>query len=80
MLPLLKRRCLTASRSLSERILVALPHGYVWDNERSSWKRKEDGKLLRRERRIILRSYPAARFCLIGVYSARHEETIRRTQ
>ena len=31
--------------------------GYVWDSERNFWKRKEDGKLLRRERWIT--SYTA---------------------
>ena len=67
------------TRNEAARLLGAAI-GYVWDNERSSWKRKEDGKLLRRERWIIRRRYPAARFCLIGVYSARREETIRRTQ
>ena len=45
-----------------------------------SWKRREDGTHLRRERWIILRRYPAARFILVGIYSARREETIRRTQ
>ena len=67
------------TRNEAARLLGAAI-GYVWDNERGSWKRKEDGKLLRRERWIIRRRYPAARFCLIGVYSARREETIRRTQ
>ena len=54
--------------------------GYVWDNERETWKRREDGTLLRRERWIIRRRYPAVRFTLVGIYSARREETIRRTQ
>jgi integrase len=67
------------TRNEAARLLGAAI-GYVWDVERGSWKRKEDGKLLRRERWIIRRRYPAARFCLIGVYSARREETIRRTQ
>jgi len=67
------------TRNEAARLLGAAI-GYVWDNERGSWKRKEDGKLLRRELWIIRRRYPAARFCLIGVYSARREETIRRTQ
>ena len=67
------------TRNEAARLLGAAI-GYVWDNERNSWKRKEDGKLLRRERWIIRRRHPAARFCLIGVYSARREETIRRTQ
>ena len=67
------------TRNEAARLLGAAI-GYVWDNERSSWKRKADGKLFRRERWIIRRRYPAARFCLIGVYSARREETIRRTQ
>jgi len=67
------------TRNEAARLLGAAI-GYVWDSERNFWKRKEDGKLLRRERWIIRRRYPAARFCLIGVYSARREETIRRTQ
>jgi hypothetical protein len=54
--------------------------GYVWDVSRGSWKRKENGSLFRRERWIIRRRYPAARFILTGLYSARREETIRRTQ
>ena len=67
------------TRNEAARLLGAAI-GNAWDNERNSWKRKEDGKLLRRERWIIGRRHPAARFCLIGVYSARREETIRRTQ
>jgi integrase len=67
------------TRNEAARLLSAAI-GYVWDNERGSWKRREGGMLLRRERWIIRRRYPAARFCLIGIYSARREETIRRTQ
>jgi hypothetical protein len=52
--------------------LVGAAIGYVWDKERGSWKRHYDGLLMRRR--------PAARFMLIGLYSARREETIRRTQ
>jgi hypothetical protein len=54
--------------------------GYVWDVTRGCWKRKLDGSLFRRERWIINRRRPAARFILVGLYSARREETIRRTQ
>jgi integrase len=60
--------------------LLGAAIGYVWDNERETWKRREDGKLFRRERWIIRRRCPAARFTLVGIYSARREETIRRTQ
>jgi integrase len=67
------------TRNEAARLLGAAI-GYVWNNERETWKRKEDGTLLRRERWVIRRRYPAARFCLIGIYSARREETIRRTQ
>jgi hypothetical protein len=67
------------TRNEAARLLGAAI-GYVWDRERKIWKRKEDGALLRRERWIIRRRYPAARFCLVGIYSARREETIRRTQ
>jgi len=54
--------------------------GYVWDVTRGCWKRKLEGSLFRRERWIINRRRPAARFILVGLYSARREETIRRTQ
>jgi integrase len=54
--------------------------GYVWDVSLGRWKRKLDGGLFRRERWIINRRRPAARFILVGLYSARREETIRRTQ
>ena len=66
------------TRNEAARLLGAAI-GYVWDDERGSWKRRDDGTLLRRERWIIRRRYPAARFCLI-FYSARREETIRRTR
>jgi integrase len=67
------------TRNEAARLLGAAI-SYVWDDARGSWKRKADGTLYRRERWIIRRRYPAARFCLVGVYSARREETIRRTQ
>jgi integrase len=67
------------TRNEAARLLGAAI-GYVWDNERETWKRREDGTLLRRERWIIRRRYPAVRFTLVGIYSARREETIRRTQ
>jgi hypothetical protein len=69
------------TRNEAARLLGAAL-GYVWDGapERRTWKRREDGTLLRRERWIIRRRQPAARFILIGLYSARREETIRRTQ
>src|SRR5205823_12612284 len=54
--------------------------GYVWDGQHGSWKRSEDGRLLRRPRWVVNRRRPAARFILVGLYSARREETIRRTQ
>jgi hypothetical protein len=57
------------TRNEAARLLGAAI-GYAWDNERGSWKRRDDGTLLRRERWIIRRRYPAARFCLIGIYSA----------
>jgi integrase len=67
------------SRSEAARLLGAAL-GYVWDAARGAWRRGPDGRLLRRERWIIRRRTPAARFILIGLYSARREETIRRTQ
>jgi hypothetical protein len=54
--------------------------GCVWDVAHERWKRKLDRRLFRRERWIINRRRPAARFILVGLYSARLEETIRRTQ
>jgi hypothetical protein len=75
------RRHRWLTRNEAARLLGAAM-GYVWDGEaeRRTWKRREDGTLLRRERWIIRRRQPAARFILIGLYSARREETIRRTQ
>jgi integrase len=72
-----RQRWLT--RNEAARLLGAAL-GYVWDPQRASWKRREDGTLVRRERWIINRRRPAARFILVGLYSARREETIRRTQ
>jgi hypothetical protein len=76
--PIAEGRHRWPTRNEAARLLGAAV-GFVWDNERGTWKRKEDGTLSRRERWIIRRRYAAARFCLIGVYSARRE-TIRRTQ
>jgi integrase len=67
------------TRNEAARLLGAAI-GFVWDQERGSWKRDNRGCLVRRERWIIRRRYPAARFILTGLYSARREETIRRTQ
>ena len=54
-----RQRWLT--RNEAARLLGAAI-GYVWDTEQSTWKRREDGALVRRERWIIRRRYPAARF------------------
>ena len=54
------------TRNEAARLLGAAI-GYVWDQARSSWKRRDDGTLLRRERWIIDRRRPAARFVLIGL-------------
>jgi integrase len=67
------------TRNEAARLLGAAL-GYVWDQDLKSWKRDEDGRLVRRDRWIIRRRRPAARFILIGLYSARREETIRRTR
>ena len=72
-----RQRWLT--RNEAARLLGAAM-GYIWDAQRKSWQRRDDGKLLRRQRWLINRRRPAARFILIGLYSARREETIRRTQ
>lgn len=71
-----RQRWLT--RNEAARLLGAAL-GYVWDGEKKTWKRA-NGRLVRRERWIINRRRPAARFILVGLYSARREETIRRTQ
>ena len=57
-----RQRWLT--RNEAARLLGAAL-GYVWDAERRSWKRQEDGRLLRRERWIIPRR-PAARLSWSG--------------
>jgi integrase len=72
-----RKRWLT--RNEAARLLGAAL-GFIWDPERGSWKRRDDGSLERRPRWIIRRRTPAARFILIGLYSARRERTIRRTQ
>lgn len=72
-----RQRWLT--RTEAARLLGAAL-GYVWDDGRASWQRRPDGGLSRRDRWIVRRRRPAARFILVGLYSARREETIRRTQ
>lgn len=59
--------------------LLAAALGFVWDREKAAWKR-QDGRLVRRDRVTRTRRRHAARFVLIGLYSARREATIRRTQ
>jgi len=66
------------TRTQAARLLgVAL--GFVWDEAAGTWKR-ENGRLVRRDRVTRTRRRHAARFLLIGLYSARREATIRRTQ
>jgi integrase len=60
--------------------LLGAAIGFVWDSASGTWRRGADGKLMRRARWIIRRRVPVARFVLVGLYSARREETIRRTQ
>ncbi|MCC8942808.1 hypothetical protein H8A97_42655, partial [Bradyrhizobium sp. Arg62] len=60
--------------------LIGAAMGYVWDSVHGQWSSTFGGRLVRRARWIIDRRRPAARFILIGLYSARREETIRRTQ
>jgi len=66
-------------RSEAARLLGAAI-GFRWDHDRNNWKRNEDGKLVRAPSWMIARRRPVARFILLGIYSARREETIRRTQ
>jgi hypothetical protein len=67
------------TRTEAARLLGAAI-GYIWDADRKRWKRRDDGGLDRRPRWIIRRRHAAARFTLMGLYTARREETIRRTQ
>jgi integrase len=71
-----RKRWLT--RNEAARLLGAAL-GFVWDNETSNWKRDEHGHIVRRDRVTRTRRRHAARFVLIGLYSGRREETIRRT-
>jgi hypothetical protein len=59
--------------------LLAAALGFVWDAEKGIWKR-QGGRLVRRDRVTRTRRRHAARFILMGLYSARREATIRRTQ
>jgi hypothetical protein len=59
--------------------LLAAALGFMWDSDKVDWK-KENGRLARRDRVTRTRRRHAARFILIGLYSARREATIRRTQ
>ena len=59
--------------------LLAAALGFIWDPEKADWK-KENGRLARRDRVTRTRRRHAARFILMGLYSARREATIRRTQ
>jgi len=66
------------TRGQAARLLGAAL-GFVWDTGEGAWKRK-GGCLVRRDRVTRTRRRHAARFILIGLYSARREATIRRTQ
>ena len=67
------------TRHQASRLLGATL-GFVWDAERAGWKRDERGWLFRRGRMIRVRRAHITRFILLGLYSARREATIRRTQ
>ena len=60
--------------------LLGAAIGFIWDDARGAWRRRPDGTLDRRPRWMIRRRQAAARFILMGLYTARREETIRRTQ
>jgi hypothetical protein len=66
------------TRTEAARLLGAAL-GFVWDRAAGTWKR-ERGRLVRRDRVTRTRRRHAARFILVGLYSARREQTIRRTQ
>ena len=59
--------------------LLGAALGFVFDGEAGKWKRDEAGRLVRRDRVTRTRRRHARRFILIGLYSGRREETIRRT-
>jgi hypothetical protein len=59
--------------------LLAAALGFVWNAGKGTWKH-ERGRLVRRDRVTRTRRHHAARFILVGLYSARREATIRRTQ
>jgi len=65
-------------RSEAARLLGAAL-GFKWDNKTRSWQRTANGRLFRADRRVRTVRIPARRFILIGLYSGRREETIRRT-
>jgi integrase len=65
-------------RSEAARLLGAAL-GFVFDGARGHWKHDDTGRLVRRDRVTRTRRHHAARFILIGLYSGRREETIRRT-
>lgn len=60
--------------------LLSAALGFIWDQTTGSWKRDDSGRLVRRDLITRTRRRHAARFILIGLYSARREATIRRTQ
>jgi integrase len=60
--------------------LLGAALGFVWDVAARDFKRRDDGKLYRRDRVTRARRRHIARFILIGLYSGRREATIRRTQ
>lgn len=66
------------TRTQAARLLGAAL-GFVWDTSKGTWAR-QNGRLVRRDRLTRVRRRHAARFVLIGLYSARREATIRRTQ
>lgn len=71
-----RKRWLT--RSEAARLLGAAL-GFVFDGKEKRWKRDDGGRLVRRDRVTRTRRRHAVRFILIGLYSGRREEAIRRT-
>jgi integrase len=59
--------------------LLGAALGFVFDGQANTWKRDDRGRLARRDRVTRTRRRHAARFILVGLYSGRREETIRRT-
>lgn len=67
------------TRHLAARLLAACL-GYVWDISKNGPATGQNGAPMRRDRSTRTKRRHIARFVLLGLYSGRRENTIRRTQ